>query len=585
MPLKDNISPIIEKVSYNSFSEKAIKDKNLSGKDEQLLLDYPTVYIIDDELSNKKHNYSVYVGETSDIKRRTKQHLNDETREDFKKLKGSTTSEMYIIGHRYFNKSLTLDIENKLLQYLLSSESVKNVSNRRGNPQNDYYTSDMMDSIFSKVWRKLHSLNSVLFPLESVIRDSALFKASPFHKLTKEQNNAKNEIILHILSILSQNMDGELILVEGEAGSGKTVLMSSLLYELFNSDELPIDKDKVSVHLLVNHEQQLTVYQQLAKKLGLNNKNGVDVVMKPTSFINLQSKTNSKTDIVIVDEAHLLLTQGKQSYRGKNHLKDLLANAKVVVAVFDENQILTTEQIWESDDLAEIRLDAQYIVSLRNQMRINAQQSTIDWIRSLVDEQVIYPFRKDDKYDFRVFDSPQEMYDAIKEKDQHQENGISRMLATYDWKFKQKGKPEDDKYWNVTIGDFSMPWNLQLPKDKATKNLSWAEQKQTIAEVGSTYTIQGFDLNYAAVIIGPSVKYRDGKIIFDPSASCNEKAIRNRTLSDGAKMKFGETLLKNELNVLLTRGVNGLYLFAVDEELQKALKEAMSKEKILKEYF
>ncbi|MBT0889564.1 DUF2075 domain-containing protein [Streptococcus lutetiensis] len=579
MPLKDNISPIIEKVSYNSFSEKAIKDKNLSEKDEQLLLDYPTVYIIDDEISgNKKHNYSVYVGETSDINRRTQQHKSDTTREDFNRLRKSETSEMYVIGHRYFNKSLTLDIENKLLQYLLSSESVKNVSNRRGNPQNDYYTSDMMDSIFSKVWRKLHSLNSVLFPIESVIHDSALFKASPFHKLTKEQNNAKNEIILRILSILSQNMEGELILVEGEAGSGKTVLMSSLLYELFNSDELPINKDKVSVHLLVNHEQQLTVYQQLAKKLGLNNKNGVDVVMKPTSFINLQSKTNSKVaDIVIVDEAHLLLTQGKQSYRGKNHLKDLLANAKVVVAVFDKNQILTTEQIWENDDLAEIRLDAQYIVSLRNQMRINAQQSTIDWIRSLVDKQVIYPFRKDDKYDFRVFDSPQEMYDAIKEKNQHQENGISRMLATYDWKFKQKGKPEDDQYWNVTIGDFSMPWNLQLPKDKAAKNLSWAEQKQTIAEVGSTYTIQGFDLNYAAVIIGPSVKYRDGKIIFDPSASCNEKAIRNRTLADGTKMKFGETLLKNELNVLLTRGVNGLYLFAVDEELQEALKEASIK--------
>ncbi|MFT0754613.1 DUF2075 domain-containing protein [Streptococcus alactolyticus] len=577
MPLKDNISPIIEKVSYNSFSVKAIKDKNLPEKDEQLLLDYPTVYIIDDELSNKKHNYSVYVGETSDIKRRTKQHLNDETREDFKKLKGSTTSEMYIIGHRYFNKSLTLDIENKLLQYLLSSESVKNVSNRRGNPQNDYYTADMMDSIFSKVWRKLHSLNSVLFPLESVIRDSALFKASPFHKLTKEQDDAKNDIILQILSNLSQNLEGQLILVEGEAGSGKTVLMSSLLYELFNSDEFPIDKDKISVHLLVNHEQQLTVYQQLAKKLGLKNKNGAEVIMKPTSFINSQSKTDSKADIVIVDEAHLLLTQGKQSYQGKNHLKDLLANAKVVVAVFDENQILTTEQIWESEDLAEIRLDAQYIVSLRNQMRINAQQSTIDWIRSLVDKQVIYPFRKDDKYDFRVFDSPQEMYEAIKEKNQDQEHGVSRMLATYDWKYKQNGKPEDDQYWNVTIGDFSMPWNLQLPKEKATKNLSWAEQKQTITEVGSTYTIQGFDLNYAAVIIGPSVKYRDGKIIFDPSASCNEKAIRNRTLADGTKMKFGETLLKNELNVLLTRGVNGLYLFAVDEELQKALKEMMRK--------
>lgn len=575
MPLQDKYSPIIGKVNYNSFSVKAIKELDFSEKDEQLILDYPTVYIIDDKISDKKHNYNVYVGETTDINRRTKQHLNDDIRngrEDFKKLSDSSTTEMYIIGHKYFNKSLTLDIENRLLHYLLSSESVKNVNNRRGNPQNDYYTSEIMDSVFSKIWRKLHSLNNVLFPIESVIRDSALFKASPFHKLTKEQKEAKGKIILQILSSLTQNLDGQLILVEGEAGSGKTVLMSSLLYDLFNSNEFPVSKDKMSIHLLVNHEQQLTVYQQMAKKLGLKNKNGIDVVMKPTGFINYQSKNNLKADVVIVDEAHLLLTQGKQSYRGKNHLKDLLANAKVVVAVFDENQILTTEQIWESTDLAEMKLDAQCVISLRDQMRINAQQSTIDWIRSLIDEQVIYPFRKDDKYDFRVFDSPQEMYDAIKEKDQHQENGISRMLATYDWKFKQKGKPEDNQYWNVTIGDFSMPWNLQLPKDKATKNLSWAEQKQTIDEIGSTYTIQGFDLNYAAVIIGPSVKYRDGKIIFDPSASCNEKAIRNRTLADGTRMKFGETLLKNELNVLLTRGVNGLYLFAVDKELQKALK-------------
>ena len=72
----------------------------------------------------------------------------------------------------------------------------------------------------------LHSkLNNVLFPIESVIRDSALFKASPFHKLTKEQKEAKSKIILQILSSLTQNLDGQLILVEGEAGSGKTVLM------------------------------------------------------------------------------------------------------------------------------------------------------------------------------------------------------------------------------------------------------------------------------------------------------------------------------------------------------------------------
>ena len=73
------------------------------------------------------------------------------------------------------------------------------------------------------------------------------------------------------------------------------------------------------------------------------------------------------------------------------------------------------------------------------------------------------------------------------------------------------------------------------------------------------------------MIIGPSVVFRDGKIQFVPENSKNEKAVRNRTLSDGRKEKFGERLLKNELNVLLTRGVKGLYIYAVDSALQEEL--------------
>ena len=106
------------------------------------------------------------------------------------------------------------------------------------------------------------------------------------------------------------------------------------------------------------------------------------------------------------------------------------------------------------------------------------------------------------------------------------------------------------------------------------KGLSWTEQPQTINEVGSPFTIQGFDLNYAGVILGPSVKYRDGKIIFDPSASRNEKAVRNRTLSDGTKQKFGEILIQHEVRVLMTRGVNGLYIYACAPELRAALLRA-----------
>ena len=87
-------------------------------------------------------------------------------------------------------------------------------------------------------------------------------------------------------------------------------------------------------------------------------------------------------------------------------------------------------------------------------------------------------------------------------------------------------------------------------------------------------------MSYAGVIIGPSVKYRNGKIIFEKEFSKNKKATRKRSLKDGSKKYFAETLLKNELNVLLTRGVNGLYIYAVDEELQQALLDAKKRGEI-----
>lgn len=101
--------------------------------------------------------------------------------------------------------------------------------------------------------------------------------------------------------------------------------------------------------------------------------------------------------------------------------------------------------------------------------------------------------------------------------------------------------------------------------------MSWAEQPQTIDEVGSTFTIQGFDLNYAGVILGPSVKYRNGRVVFDPSEKNYKKMTQNRTLSDGTKKQFGEELIQHEVRILMTRGVEGLFIYACDEELRNVL--------------
>ena len=82
-------------------------------------------------------------------------------------------------------------------------------------------------------------------------------------------------------------------------------------------------------------------------------------------------------------------------------------------------------------------------------------------------------------------------------------------------------------------------------------------------------------MNYAGVILGPSVKYRNGKMIFEPTESWNSKAVQKRTLLDGTKKKVGEELIQHEVRVLMTRGVEGLYIYACDEELRKELLQAV----------
>ena len=575
-------SPIVREIEYSNNSLVNLKSQLKSSEhknDMKLLFDYPVVYIVND---NKNDQFSVYVGETADIIRRTSQHLTDdikkENRDDWRDFATSSTTKMFIIGHNHFNKSLTLDIENRLMLYLSSVGKVIRVQNRKENPQNEYYTSNELDSIFSKVWRSLRKRNQSLFPIKSIVRNSAIFKASPFHKLTEEQIEAKNTIINKIIASISKNQEGTLILVKGEAGAGKTVLMSSLVDDLLNSEDISFIKDNNYINLIVNHNNQLSVYKEIERKLNWNSGSSLEVAMKPTQFLNALRKEKIKAGVVIVDEGHLLLTAKNQAYLGGNHLIDLLAQSKVVVLVYDDKQIMNKSQIWTDNTFFELEHEANLegnLIELRNQMRIKANPETVNWIRSIIDDCEIKKLTKDKQYDIRIFDSPFELQKAIKLKNKDQKLGISRLVATYDWTYVEEKKKQDRPKWFVEIGDWKAPWNQQIKPEKKDAKLSWIEQPQTIDEIGSTFTVQGFDLNYAGVIIGPSVKYRNGKIMFDISESKNKGAVQNRKLENGEMKNFGEDLLKNELNVLLTRGVNGLYIYAVDEELQEALKEAI----------
>lgn len=104
-----------------------------------------------------------------------------------------------------------------------------------------------------KIWKGLRQKNRELFPTESAIKDSAIYKASPLHKLTKEQEKARELIIQKVAKALENGETKQLIFIDGEAGTGKTVLNSSTFYELYCLAE-ENNKD-LKCHLLVNHDE------------------------------------------------------------------------------------------------------------------------------------------------------------------------------------------------------------------------------------------------------------------------------------------------------------------------------------------
>ena len=400
--------PIIKQIRDNREALDFFETVSLPAEDEKtqaIIMNFPTVYIHNWQDSGA---FEVYVGETNNIFKRTRQHYDAALNQPGWRSKLSKKdASLFIIGHEHFNKSLTLDIENRLMHYMMSVERVKRVYNLRDNPQTSYYPMEEFDEIFGKIWRGLRKENKNLFPTESAIKDSAIYKASPLHKLTKEQEKARELIIQKVSEALEKEETKQLIFIDGEAGTGKTVLTSSTFYELYCQAE---ESNKaLKCQLLVNHDEQIIVYEQIAEKLGLTEKYG-KVVSKPTTFIKNHSE-NAPIDVAFVDEAHLLLTQGKQSYRGENQLKDIIDRARVTVVMFDENQILTTEQFWESQILEKYRNQAKAEnnhIALYKQLRMQVDSATMDWIDSFTKERCLKKIPDTfGGYDIKVFDKPE----------------------------------------------------------------------------------------------------------------------------------------------------------------------------------
>ena len=385
----------------------------------------------------------------------------------------------------------------------------------------------------------------------------------PNKELTQEQQFVFNQIMEFSQNNLQCGKKG-VFQLNGDAGTGKSVILTKLFLEIEK-------KHQTNNYFLVNHPELLKVYQANAGQFKVLRKNRF---LRPTSFINTMHKKQQMADIVVIDEAHLLLSESDNynNFRQKNQLEEIIKLSKIVILVYDQRQVLKLKSYWSQSLLDRIVSEQKVqfgYATLKTQMRMQAPEKVVDWIDNLTIKNKLLPLENGDgyltmntEYDFRVYDDAQKMYQELKKK--NNELGECRIVATADYPSTLDGK----KHF-VNEGEFHLPWD-QYNYDQTT----WAQKPETINEIGSMCTVQGFDLQYVAVIIGPTVTYAgNSKIEVDPKKYEDREAFKNRHDHDLESLdQIKRELILNSINILLKRGIKGCFIYFHDAEIFENLK-------------
>ena len=542
---------------------------------------WPVVYMLHDRTK-------IYVGETLNADSRLKQHLDAEERR--------LLDEALVIIDQSYNKSVCLDLESHLIR-LFSGDGLFTVLNRNiGITDANYFDRHEYQEKFDEVFEELRSLGLFSRSMHE-IENSDLFKYSPFKSLSPDQSSAVEEI----LESLFDDLESERVstsVIQGEPGTGKTVIgifILKLLRDIavHNPDE-PLDDDTIfsglfaarfsrlasglRVGLVIPQQSLRESVQQVFKRTpGLS-----DREVRVMSAFEVGGSSDV-FDILVVDEAHRLGQRANQSSAALNRkfseinqklfgdddpsytqLDWIRASSKHQVLLLDPEQSIRP---------ADVPLESTYQLiqnakatghwhPLRSQMRLRASEDYVGYMRQLLagtqQNREIF-----EDYDLRFFDDANEMYQELQKREN--EFGLCRMLAGYAWPWSSK---RDPRSFDIEIDDLKLRWN------STTKD--WVNTPNAFQEVGSIHTIQGYDLNYAGVIIGPDLVFDSEamEIKIDRLSYFDKKGQENNRVlgiqySDEDLLRY----ITNIYGVLLTRGIRGTYVHVRNPELREHLQQ------------
>lgn len=548
------------------------------GADDPRLTDWPVVYVLED-------SKQIYVGESLNVRSRFSQHLQTEN-------KKSLTSAHVVIDST-FNKSAALDLESHLVRLLAGDGQFEVLNRNVGIINADYFDRDKYRVKFEKIFKEFHQLGVFSRPVPE-IENSDLFKLSPFKALNPDQEDTIELFLRDFLGAIEDETATQSV-IQGGPGTGKTVVgvyLMKLIKDLGaarlddDADRSPVfDIPFISEHreslselrtALVIPQQALreSIKRVFAKTPGLDK----SMVLSPFDV----GESTEQFDLLIIDETHRLNRRANQPSAQKNLLFAQI-NEKLFgvddpkktqldwIIKQSEHQVflLDAAQSVRPADLPKPVLDSlvdkaelgKRFYPLSSQMRVLGGAGYIDYVQDMLSDNPPTP-RVIPDYEFRWFEDLSDMEHALSEKEKR--GGLARMLAGYAWKWRSK---KDKSVYDIELDGFRRKWN--------TAEKDWVQSKGAPDEVGSIHTIQGYDLNYAGVIIGNDLRYSPSEQRFyvDKDNYFDTKGKENSP-------KFGventaDDLLKYVINiyvVLLTRGIRGTFVYVCDPGLREYLK-------------
>ncbi len=549
---------------------------------------WPVVYVLDGP-GAMHSNGEVYVGETLSASNRLRQHLDSVQKNHLRTAR-------LVIDERY-NKSVCLDLESYLIRMLAGDGKYQVLNRNDGIVEADYFDRVTYQQSFREIFEKLRA-DGIFTRTIPEIENSDLFKLSPFKALTPDQAIAIEDILEGLFTDVNAGV-GNTIVVQGDPGTGKTVIAIFLLKLLRDiaravPGEEP-DADSMFSEFFVEGYPELAatlhvglvVPQQSLRKSIQNvfsHTPGLSADMVLTPF---QVGASPKHfDVLIVDETHRLNHRANQpsgplNKKFREITTSLFGVDDLTKTQLDWIRAKSTHQVFLADaaqavrpaDLPAATLGA--LVSeatsagrhyrLQSQLRVKAGSDYIGYMRGVLSPDTALALaepRSFGEYDLQFFDDFVAMRDAIRARDA--EVGLSRLIAGYAWEWKSKNQPEG---WDIELEGIRMPWNR--------RQVDWIASPSSLDEVGSIHTVQGYDLNYAGVIIGNDLRFdtESNRLMVDRSNYFDKKGMENNpklgiVYTDEDLLRF----ITNIYAVLLTRGIHGTYVYVCDPPLREYLR-------------